>query len=335
MVRRSLCASPCRDPPPQDPSDPSVWLLGLDYFPDSAALFWPMVRKPFPNKPGLFFFDVRLDVQMPIVRAVFSLQDTACSIKFVSWARFLQDFPQPLASISPGVMLVQSGKEGRLATIAAQQGFWDLSKMTLEKIAKAELVEAPAGSSLVELCFEMIKTILKVGDEEAMTFLSKRYTTNEISRGFESIVFSVEDAYEVLHVDDHKELKNCAGRARTVAEARAAFKADFFKQAERVRATAKGKAKAKPKPQRPFPTTLSQQEAKRYLPPKSSLWKATAHRSWAGHCEGYQRVSAPWSLGEYQALKCVLRRLWAQHLEKHALPNSDCPWLHLLDEDTS
>lgn len=55
-----------------------------------------------------------------------------------------------------------------------------------------------------------------------------------------------------------------------------------------------------------------------------------SHSAWAGRCEPFKRISANWSMGEDNARRDIIARLWRQYLAKMGLPLSDCPYQDLL-----
>ena len=208
-----------------------------------------------------------------------------------------------------------------------------MGKVTVDKFAQNRGCGIPKGSNLVETLFTLISEILNsLGEQAVLDILSKRLGWSDIGASFDSSFLDLDDAIECLHHDDHRQVHKAEDDAKAMARMRMAFRDDLRKQAEVVRARAKCKAKAQPPvKKKEFPTTMSQTEAKAMLPPGSSIWRAISHGAWAGHCPPFKRVSAPWSLGEYDAMKHVIARLWRQYLEKTGRPLSDCPYLGLIE----
>ena len=79
-------------------------------------------------------------------------------------------------------------------------------------------------------------------------------------------------------------------------------------------------------PRRDFPTHCPQAEAKMYLPLDAHIWLSNKSCALNVHVAGCKRISEPFANhgGSQAALHRVLQRAWDQHLEKFALPRSEC-----------
>ena len=311
-----------------------LWYFGLDHMPDSAALAWPVLRRPIPDHPDEFYFQIVTDLKRPPLAPVLNVDWLACSVDFISPARVRQRF-STASRLPCGVLMVQSGESLPLVSVAAHAGFWSFGRTILDRIAKHIGCATLPASNLVETLFQMITFQLPHLDESAvMQVIAKRMGNGDLMATFDTVIMEVEEAVECLHPDDHKEFKDVEEKAATNRSDRSTFRDEFRKQAGVVRARAKPKAKAKAKakalPRKDFPTTLTQAEAKAYLPAGCSVWRAISHSAWAGHCPPHPRISSSWSLGEFEAMREVIRRLWRQHLDKEGLDNSACPFNNLL-----
>ena len=96
-------------------------------------------------------------------------------------------------------------------------------------------------------------------------------------------------------------------------------------------AKAKGKAKAKAKAVAAKPRLaahIEQTEARRWIPEGSSIWRSLTRGAWCAHVPPLRRISEPWVVHgcEQLALKTILVRMWAQHLELVGGDPSDCPF---------
>ena len=73
---------------------------------------------------------------------------------------------------------------------------------------------------------------------------------------------------------------------------------------------------------------VDQSEAKQYLPPKCTIWKAGKRGAWAFHPEGHARMSEPWSRhggSSRRAMLACVQRAWLLFNEDHELPERYCP----------
>jgi len=73
---------------------------------------------------------------------------------------------------------------------------------------------------------------------------------------------------------------------------------------------------------------VSQNVAKTYLPPKTSIWRGETRGLWACHVQGHKRFSEQWSHHEgdsWEALMAVIRKAWRMFSRDEQLPVSACP----------
>lgn len=307
------------------------WLLALDFMPDSACIMWPLEAEPLAGHPEVLVFRGKKAVHEPVLYPVSSLTIEACIIDFMGPLRMQEKFPAAAKSTKTQVHIVQRGPVTSLLRVAAAECFWDLGKTLLDRVARYEGVALPPGSSLCDLAMALVQHCLGLEEDDALPIVAKRFSVNDAASTWNSSLFEVEDALECLHHDDHKDFVEARNKAKAAAVACESFRADFRSRAEAVRARTRAKNK-RARPQKDFPTTLSQAQAKAFLPPDCAIWRAVTHSAWAGHCKGYSRISAPWSMGEYTAMKSVIGRLWQQHLDRQGQAYSECPYKGLLDE---
>ncbi len=83
--------------------------------------------------------------------------------------------------------------------------------------------------------------------------------------------------------------------------------------AKQVKARGKAAAKSVARKYGSVPATwktstidVSQQEAKRYLPPGASIWRANHHGSWQVHLKPHKRHSESWSLHDGNSQQAML-----------------------------
>ena len=73
---------------------------------------------------------------------------------------------------------------------------------------------------------------------------------------------------------------------------------------------------------------MSQADAKKFLPPQSSLWRSNYRGAWHYHVAGHRRASVPWSRynnNSRMALQEALKGAWTLFLREKALAPSACP----------
>lgn len=89
--------------------------------------------------------------------------------------------------------------------------------------------------------------------------------------------------------------------------------------ADLVRACARAtntRARGASGPKEDVPTQMPQSEAKKYIPPGCFIWQAVSHSAWAGRCDPFKRISPNWSIGDDNARRDIVTRLWCQRLAK-------------------
>jgi hypothetical protein len=75
-----------------------------------------------------------------------------------------------------------------------------------------------------------------------------------------------------------------------------------------------------------IPSTIAQSDAKLYIPPGSSIWRALNRSAWNAHLPPYPRISEQWAIeSEHGALLRILRRLWRMYNELQGRPEDECP----------
>lgn len=171
-----------------------------------------------------------------------------------------------------------------------------------------------------------------------MESLANRLTTTDTDLQHAATLAEVDEGIEVLEERDHKEVKNVLREHENETTERMNFSRAYQAKRVSIRTAAastqrsgkqrKGQQSNSELSRRPLPNTISQQEAKSFIPPGSSVWRSNTRYSWNAHVPPRARISEAWAKhgGDQQALKCLLRRMWRQHCELQGLPESQCPW---------
>lgn len=144
---------------------------------------------------------------------------------------------------------------------------------------------------MVDLLFALVQQVLDISGEAAIEIVARRHNIDHLSANYHPAILEVDEALQCLDINDHKDFKQQEVKAREHNHERANFQIEFRQKAEKVRALAKtrakkARAKAAPAPpvRRQVPTTFTQSEAKAFIPPGTSIWRAPSHNAWAGHC---------------------------------------------------
>ena len=73
--------------------------------------------------------------------------------------------------------------------------------------------------------------------------------------------------------------------------------------------------------------SLTQAEAKRFIPLGASIWFGYTKSIWCGHCPLDSGISEPWTeFGDshHAAAIAIIKELWSQYLELEGFEDSDC-----------
>ena len=220
---------------------------------------------------------------------------------------------------------------GTIAACLHQAAFWGWSKAVCEDWAGFWNLDTSGASNLMELLMLMVKHCLDpCTDARACEILGQRMANNDLSRTFTSALMEVEEAYQVLDQHDHKEMWDRQKQAQEEAKAFEQFREDWAQTRRRHpgehgghAAAGKGRGRGRGgkgrggrggrggPPPLVLPSTIPQADAKRYIPPNSSIWRGLVNSTWNAHVPPLPRISESWKKGgEQAALVRILIRMW-------------------------
>ena len=331
------------------PEHKSKWYLALQHFKQSSVTVWPCLERVMEGGPVQFELDTGCTepVLIPVAEALSVF--IACPIVWRSWLWQYQNMPELRASLTPGVKLFRLGPPSSIFTLACRSAFWNLSRTLIVKWAMEEDIVCDSSMSLFEVLMYVLLEHLKLPESDVLDIVSKRLHIHDLASHFAPALLDLDEALEVLEKDDQRKVTEEQKSTVTHQKERSDFAACFRKKREEIRvavagpkakakAKVKGKGKGKEPPEPPFrwDSDISHADAKRLIPPGSSIWRGLTRREWCGHHEvsGAIRVRAPWDGlgGQQAALKNVVGRLWRQHLEHWGLPETDAP-AGMFDDD--
>lgn len=211
-----------------------------------------------------------------------------------------------------------------------------MSKARVVAVCRREGKAVDESGSLCSVLASVVSNFLECDETQTLGILSLRLPDHECCNAFSSAVQEIDEAVEVLAQFDHEAAK----QEQEIATTRLAAKADFqkayaerrqawrlAKEIKRQRGSAKG-----PMNKGDLPTEMTQAQAKRFIPLGCTIWRGLVQGSWQGHCEPLARVHESWRRSRKpEAMRRVIRTLWEQHITKHGLDNSACPWGGVLD----
>jgi hypothetical protein len=318
-----------------------VWFLPLSSFSGSSFIAWPVVAVV----DGEFTrFNFKLDLDEPFVfPLVYCLDD------FVGWS---VQWRSPLwqyfnLNVVIGEMHSRVALYGDttgsipLFELACRRAFWNLNRTFVMEVGLNRGIEVERGVSIFDTLFTVIRQGLGLADNEdqVMEFISLRLHVNSLKESFAESLLEIDEAIDVFDRDDHQKVKNEQISTKVALAERGELAASFRGKRTVLRAAkssavasssgsggSRSAAPAAPDRTR-WTSDVSQEDAKRLIPPGSSIWRGLYKRLWCGHCPPARRISAPWDGpgGQAAALQSVVQRLWLQHMEHNGLPRDVAP----------
>ena len=225
--------------------------------------------------------------------------------------------------------------------LAARHAFWKVEKCQLTSLAKLRNVKLPKAASLFQIVCALIRDILGPGttDEDCIKYAKQRVAHGEKADTWHDEISACDEAQEVLEKSDAQAMKSEQKSSEIEKQEHKEFHKDFCKAskhaaAERAKSNVGGdrqkKAELKRKYKKHMPdlpaSDIPVMDARKMIPPMSSLWQDEKFRSWQGHYPPYPRIGRAWrKWGESVALKIVLRHLWAKYLVDEGWDCDLCP----------
>lgn len=319
--------------------DEGIWFFGLLRVHDSGVLAWPG-RLVAVAGTAHVYWEPDGSCQGPIVTGFCDVSDDmlACSLSWRSWLWQTMNLGKASETMVPSLRCFVSFGPASFLVAAAMEGFWDLKHSLLERLARHVNADLPTNTgNLCEVVFSLVRHITKKSDDEVATILGKRLAWNDAAVLFASDLLDCDEALGVMDERDTKKVQEEQKAAHERTNARAAFSKDYRTKVASVRSSASstrtggGSRRASSSssaraPKQGIPSDICQSSAKRYLPPKASIWRDNTRFAWNAHLETQRRMSEPWRDNSSLALQRILRRIWSQYLELHALEWDSCPY---------
>lgn len=312
-----------------------AWFLPLRHFPQSGVLAWPLVMVT-GGAGGQSAFEVSCEVQKrPLILPIWSLESIdAVSVSWASPASHRR-VGGSFLSMRKSLRLLVHGKIAQVKEVAAREAFWELSRTELMSFAEEWDISIDSGESLMGVLFTMVKAITEVPDMDVMDIIHKRLARASQPSDWTSEILEIDEALQCVDRQDQELIVQEKKTAVQRAQETVGILQDYKQRRQDIFAKMTQREKRKRGPHvtpRSMPFTLTQAEAKQYLPPDASVWRGLTRQSWHGHCAGYRRCQAKWldHGGEQEALRALMRTLWTQHLDKTGQQYSACPIRDLL-----
>lgn len=202
-----------------------LWWMPLRNWGDSSVLAWPMHRRTF-GKNKFFVFEPMTGLVAPHFITVCDLSEwLAVSYEWRSphWQK--ANAPEVFATVPLAVRRITSEKKARdVLVAAAEKGLWRLDATFLMTLARHLQLDLPGGPSLLQLLMALVRSILKVDDEECLAFLERRLAEHASSNRHAAELLEVEELDGVLESGDVKVLTDTKQQVkRQLNEAKAPF----------------------------------------------------------------------------------------------------------------
>lgn len=310
---------------PAEPSSVTCrWFLALHWYPKSAALLWPCEVVEVPDCSQKVV-SLKTDLHRPILRPItnFAEGSRAASVQWRSWLWQVRNLPNRANSFKPGIRMFLSGSEDTIARVACRAAWWNLPRSSLVLFARALGLDVASSATLFDLLWALIESQLQLTPEETLSLCHLRVARENDDEEISSALLQVDEAVAVMDRNDIDRVKQAQKAASTKEENKAAFRRAFMAKAQDIESVRVAKARKRQAPGRaqnriPIPHHITQAQAKRLLPPHTSLWRDVQRSGWCGHNPPNSRVSEAFDKhggSSDEALKALLRRLWRQHAE--------------------
>lgn len=309
--------------------------MALWQWPDSAALVWPARRRLAVGSRD-YYLELSLQVAEPKLVSIFDYKDMiCCEITWRSYVFQYQAYPEwretcPI-SIKPFL-----GKEMGMMQLAATKCFWSMSKSEVIATCKHGGVALGDTGSLYEVLSRAVSAVLCIDEGATLKVLGQRLADSEMCNEYSEAVLEVDSAVEVLEHQDREVLQQEQNSASNRIEARKQYQQEFTTNMRVFRLAQEAKKKRQkkgPSQHGTLPTKMGQSEAKKYIPPNTTIWRGLVNGSWQGECKPFARLFESWrKSSEPEAMRRVIVGLWQRYLLKEGLTKEDCPWEDLRPE---
>lgn len=326
---------------PANRPDQNTWYLPIASFDDSAVLVLPAVlTRVRRNEYYYFNFDhahLEKKVETIVITDLSDWEATAAAWKPPSWTWDTFDRLNHTHERLPvGVHLFKVGLSYSLQEFVGRKCFYSMGVETLRKFMTYWGLQAASGK-LFDILLALMTHCLPHDSEESI--LKLMHFRLARARGRVGDVHA-----ELLELDegidmfDREEQKVLRGEKKT----RAHHTQDTNEFARSLAAARKKHMKSVPKagsrareklvggPPRRFdvpPSQIPQDQANKYKPPGSYVWRGRKVGCWAGHLDPYSRCSFSWRLygNERNAFALLIKALWTQWCELECMSEDMIP----------
>ena len=270
----------------------SLWCyhLACADFGDSSCLVRPADVLMLPGA-GTECSLLKDSLVVPVLRALFDPKAKnvcACRIEWLAPFNLDCDYPSWRGHVPIGVRAFRKGPWRSLHQIAAHACFWTWPQTFLKHYADYYFIELPLGATHCVILWQLIKAILKLGDAATLNIIRPRLVDYDLSTLFAELIICCDEAQDVLEEADINVLEGDQNTARERLIRKSLLKDEFKKKDSGIKtrpacppAKKARKASADSLPEGSnFSESyedqcdITQPEAKTWLPPGASIWRA-------------------------------------------------------------
>lgn len=309
------------------------WHVPLSYMHGSCIIAWPAQVLQVPGHPRAQYIKLLEDIPKPALLPVFDWGSiVGYQYTWRAWGWQRQHLQSAMQEWRPALRMIIEGAEAPLSTLAAKAGWWGLDSAQLHALAKNLKINVAEEQSLLNTLTAMTKSVLRVGDGEALSCMSRRLVDLECAQDCVPELLEIDEASKCLQFEDEKQLVSEQRARREKLVTRETFIAEYTEKKRAAGASrgssssgaAAGKRKAKPSAKLSLGQDIAgmpQREAKKFLPPDAFLWQNRTDQAWCARLPPVSRSVA--RHGPDMALRLVLSHVWRQHCTKQGIPLSD------------
>lgn len=309
-------------------------------FGNTAAPVWPAEQKTSGSKV-VFTPSVTAPQTLPFV-ALLDLAEWEC-MPFAWKGRWWQ-YAEFGTALGGAVAVPDCDGPQDVLSVAARVAFMGLDLAQVRRFGEDLRVDGPMHSFCDALC-TVIGKVLELPEAQVLDIVRLRCVPNDHSSATQAFM-SLDAGLEIFTKSDEKEIREQQDKIRAKTREAEAFAHEYKQRRARNRPPepkAKAKAKALVKerrarwcalaPEATPPGFIPQEDAKKYLPPRASIWRMPRMRGWACHYPPYPRVSFRFDRwGERASVVLCWQHCWRLFLIDEGLDESACPIRGVFDE---
>lgn len=308
------------------------WLLPLRAEQGSACLMWPLRTDACSIGGHTMRFSLAADLSEPVLRSVWDYNEwEACTFVFRSPAWVAKSCLTAHRSFDcTCIELFVASAIKPLIVIAAEHGFWSLTKGWLDTLVEDARCPLQPGSTVFDTCWALAEHFFPGhSPEQIATCLEQRLVRmqTKYERSGGQYTEAIPDAGQVMERRGEKQMVKEAKAYKEDLEVLKDFRESFRVKVAAVGGGCGGNKKVAHKGLKEVPKSqISHDQAKRLALAMAYVWKNNHSGSWNGRCPPYGDMSRSWQLySERGALILTLQELWSQALCRKGLSIKPCP----------